>query len=100
MFSPREDKTDIPELQRFLGMANHLGKFIPHLAGMSEPLRHLLQKDNIWSWGEPQKTAFNLTKLIRPCYPPEVLAHYNPRYPTTRSADASNQGIGAVLLQV
>ena len=54
------EPTNIPELQRFLGMANHLGKFIPHLAGTSKPLHQLLQKNSIWSWGETQKTAFNL----------------------------------------
>lgn len=89
----------LEELQRFLGMANHLGKFIPHLAGMSEPLRHLLQKDSIWSWGEPQKHAvFNLIKSV--LVSPEFLAHYIPKYPITVSADKSDQGIGAVLLQV
>ena len=92
------EPTNIPELQRFLGMANHLGKFIPHLAETSEPLRQQLLKDSIWSWGETQKTAFNLIKFA--LVSPDVLAHYNPRYPTIVSADASNQGLGAVLLQV
>ena len=30
--------TDIPELRRFMGMANQLGKFSPNLATISQPL--------------------------------------------------------------
>lgn len=37
-----------------MGMINHLGKFIPNLADLSEPLRQLLCKDSVWVWGEPQ----------------------------------------------
>ena len=33
---------NITELRRFLGMANQLGKFSPHLAEYSQPLRELL----------------------------------------------------------
>ena len=31
--------TDVKELQTFLGLANYLGRFTPHLATMSAPLR-------------------------------------------------------------
>lgn len=37
-----------------MGMINHLGKFIPNLADLSEPLRQLLCKDSVWVWGESQ----------------------------------------------
>ena len=38
--------TDVKELQTFLGMANYLGRFTPHLATVSTPLRDLC-KTNI-----------------------------------------------------
>ena len=91
------EPTDIPKLQRFLGMATHLGKFILHLVGMSGPLRHLL-KYSIWPRESHKKTAFNLIKYA--LVSPGVLTHYNPKYPTIVSADASNQGISAAMLQV
>ena len=37
---------NVKDLQRFMGMANHLGKFISQLVEISEPLRPLLCKDN------------------------------------------------------
>ena len=36
------------ELQRFMGTVNYLGKFIPNLSGINQPLRQLLQKDIAW----------------------------------------------------
>ena len=89
---------NVKRLQRFMGMVNHLGKFIPQLADISEPLRHLLCKDNIWLWADPQQTAFE--KIKTALVSPEVLACYDPNQPTIISADASQNGIEAVLLQV
>ena len=37
-----EPPHNITELRRFMGMANQLGKFSPHLAEISQPLRELL----------------------------------------------------------
>ena len=36
--------SDVPELRRFLGMANQMGKYLPNLAQTSKPLRDLLSK--------------------------------------------------------
>ena len=46
---------DISGLQRFMGMVNHLCKFVPRLADLSKPLRQLLLKDSSWVWEEPQQ---------------------------------------------
>ena len=89
--------SDVAGIQRFMGMVNHLGKFIPRLADLSDPLRQLLCKDSVWVWGEPQQKAFEQIKQA--LVSPTVLAHYNPNRPTIISADASNTGLGAVLFQ-
>ena len=49
---------NVKELQRFLGMTNHLSKFTPNLAETTKSLRDLLAKKNHWTWGEPQQTVF------------------------------------------
>lgn len=45
-----EAPTDVSGVQRLLGMANHLGHFLPHLPGVMAPIRALLQKGSVWVW--------------------------------------------------
>ena len=66
--SPDQDKvkaiidmpepTDVSGIRRFLGMINQLGKFTPHLAEITRPMRDLLRKKNDWTWGRAQQRSF------------------------------------------
>ena len=53
--------TGIPELRRFLGMANQLAKFTWNLAELTQLLRDRLRKNNAWSWGSAQQELSNYT---------------------------------------
>ena len=37
--------TDRASVQRLLGLAQYLGTFLPHLTGITKPLRELTQQD-------------------------------------------------------
>ncbi len=89
--------TDIKGIKRFLGMVNYLAKFLPLLSDMTQPLRDLDDKDVEWCWLEQHEQAFRTVKeyLIKA----SVLAYYDITKEVTIQCDASETGLGAVLLQ-
>jgi transposase InsO family protein len=90
--------TNLTELQRFNGMTNQLAKFVPGLASMNAPIRHLLKKYQEWIWDVPQQQAFDNIK--QKLVSTDILTHYDPNRVTIVAADACSNGLGAVLLQV
>ena len=85
------------ELQRYLGMVNYLGKFVPNLSSKTVALRSLLVEKNDWQWQpEHEKEWRNVNEFLTT---EPVLKYYDPKRRTKVSSDASKKGLGAVLLQ-
>ena len=93
-FPSPTNKTD---LRRLNGMLNQMAKFIPHLASTNAPMRALLKEGHEWHWGPQQEEALRQIKVVLTSS--ETIAHYDPKLPTILATDASNVGLGAVLLQ-
>ena len=89
-----ENKDDV---RRFLGSVQYLAKFLPHLAEVEEPLRHLTKQDIAFHWDKPQEEAFHRIKEL--CSTAPILAYYDVKKDVTIQCDASKNAIGAVLLQ-
>lgn len=93
----------IEELQSFLGLVNYVGKWVPMLATLTEPLRELLKlklgkgADISSHWIQKHSDAFNALKRTMSQIP--TLGYYDPDDKTQVFADASPVGLGAVLVQ-
>lgn len=85
------------EVRIFLGLVNYVGKFIPNLATITEPLRNLTKKDTTFEWNEEHEVTFEQSKLQ--LSNPMVLGYYNTKDRTMLFADASPVGLGSVLVQ-
>lgn len=89
--------TGVKSLQRFLGMAGFYRHFIPHCADLARPLHQLLRKGAHWSWTNMEQAAFQaLSEAIADT---ARLRLPDLNLPFTVQTDASDYGLGAVLLQ-
>nr|CAH7725339.1 unnamed protein product [Callosobruchus chinensis] len=95
--------TTIEEVHSFLGLVNFIGKWLPNLATLTEPLRYLLRlklgkhANIVKYWGDDQSKSFE--ELKNSLSNIKTLGYYDPNDRTQVVADASPVGLGAVLIQ-
>ena len=89
--------TNQKELQEFLGVVTYMSPFMPKLSDATEPLRGLLKKDVEFCWTSSHEAAFQRVKNL--ICKETTLAYFNPKKPTRVQVDASQKGLGAVLVQ-
>ena len=92
----------LKQLRSFLGSVQHLTKFIPNLAKLSEPLRPILKKNtmtknNKLDWKEEHTTAFN--EIRNKLHHIIENKHFDTAKPTRVKCDASAKGSGSSIEQ-
>jgi hypothetical protein len=94
--------TTVTQVRGFLGIVQYLRKFIPGLATFTSILTPLTKKgmtriDHLWT--EKEEGAFEAIKKIVTSLPVLKPVDHDSGAPIWLMTDASNAGVGAVLLQ-
>nr|GFA78056.1 putative reverse transcriptase domain-containing protein [Tanacetum cinerariifolium] len=85
------------EIRQFLGLAGYYQRFIEGFSKITKPMTKLTQKNVKFEWGEKHEAAFQLLKQ-KLCTAP-ILALPEGSEDFIVYCDASNKGLGAVLMQ-
>ena len=89
--------TDKKQLMRFLGMAGYYRKFCSNFSSISAPLTNLLKRNTKFVWSTICQESFEQIKAMLQSSP--VLLAPDFSKPFKLAVDASDVGIGGVLLQ-
>ena len=92
-----ETPVDVQGVQRVNGMVKYLSKFLSNLSELCQPLRKLTRKDAGWQWTQEHEHAFQSLKVAVTQAP--VLKYFSPEAQIEGQGDASQNGLGFVLLQ-
>ena len=87
----------VEDIRSFLGMVNYMGRFIPNMATISQPLRELTKKNKKWKWGKPESNAFKTLKdkLTNA----DTMSFFDTAQDATLVVDGSPVGVAAMLMQ-
>ncbi|CAI7785304.1 unnamed protein product [Closterium sp. NIES-54] len=85
------------ELQLFLGFTNYYNRFVPQYATIAAPLTDLLKKDTLFKWDTPHQQAMEQLQTALTTAPVLIVPDLEKDYVV--EADASDQAVGAVLMQ-
>nr|GFC52201.1 putative reverse transcriptase domain-containing protein [Tanacetum cinerariifolium] len=85
------------EIRQFLGLAGYYRRFIEGFSKIAKPMTKLTQKKVKFEWGDKQEAAFQLLKQ-KLCSAP-ILALPEGSKDFIIYCDASNKGLGTVLMQ-
>jgi hypothetical protein len=88
---------NVHDVRSFLGLVNYFRKFIEHYSEIAVPLTNLTKKSHPWVWSGRCQDEFELLKqkLIEA----PLLRTPDERLPYEVATDASDLGLGGVLLQ-
>jgi ribonuclease HI len=88
---------NVKTLRSFIGVTSFFRKFVPQFSTIAQSLFNLLKKNVPWSWNKEQEEA--KAKLVDALTSAPILAHFDEELEVVVQTDASQEGLGAVLLQ-
>ena len=93
-----KEPSNTTQIKSVLGTAGFYLRCVPEFSDVVEPMRRLLKNNVPFVWAKEQSEAFKRMKnLIAETCP---LAIFDPHRETIVATDASDRGLGAVLLQI
>lgn len=85
------------QVQKLLGFINYFRKSVENLSSLCTPLYHLLNKNVKFKWGDEENET--LKKIKKKINESSYLTIPDPNQEFILYTDASNNGVGAVLMQ-
>ena len=87
------------QVHSFMGLAGYYRDFVPNFAAISAPLPDLMRKGqpNKVDWDDAQEKAYQTLKTLLASEP--ILHLPDPKKSYYHRTDASDYGVGAVLMQ-
>lgn len=89
--------TNVKELRSFMGLVGFYRCFVRHYAVISKPLTNLLKKNTLFLWTSEHAKAFEALNHCLGSAPILTLPDFSQQF--CIETDASNTGVGDVLLQ-
>ena len=89
--------TDSKQLRSFLGLASYYRKFVRHFAILARPLTNLLKKGTLFIWTPDHDATFFALQQALISAPVLALPDFSKQFQI--HTDASDAGVGAVLIQ-